>query len=121
MHPTDFCCWKLESEWDIAYFTRQKTYIEHVVKSDGEPCNPRYDVRCAGMSETCKDLFLHAISDKAPEAFPRYNELPEEQQQFLQNKLTLTDFDIGLKIPGKLTPRQIPGGVLLTETTYEMR
>lgn len=121
VHPTDFCCWKLESEWDIAYFTRQKTYIEHVVKSDGEPCNPRYDVRCAGMSETCKGLFLHAISDKAPEAFPRYNELPEEQQQFLQNKLTLTDFDIGLKIPGKLTPRQIPGGVLLTETTYEMR
>lgn len=121
VHPSDFCCWKLESEWDVAYFTRQKTYIEHVVKSDGEPCEPHYDVRCAGMSETCKELFLHAISDKAPETFPKYNELPEEQQQFLQNKLTLTDFDIGLKIPGKLTPRQIPGGVLLTETTYEMR
>lgn len=121
VHSSDFCCWKLESEWDVAYFTRQKTYIEHVVKSDGEQCEPHYDVRCAGMSETCKELFLHAISDKAPETFPKYNELPEEQQQFLQNKLTLTDFDIGLKIPGKLTPRQIPGGVLLTETTYEMR
>ena len=25
--PVNFCCWKLESQWDVAIFTRQKTYI----------------------------------------------------------------------------------------------
>ncbi len=32
VHPTKFCCWKNESNWDKAVFTRQKTYIEHVVR-----------------------------------------------------------------------------------------
>ena len=31
------------------------------------------------------------------------------------------DFKIGLKIPGKLIPKRIRGGVLLVDTTYEMR
>ena len=121
VHPSDFCAWKLESEWDIAYFTRQKTYIEHVVKEDGEPCEPHYDVRCAGMNEQCKRLFLHSISGAEPQAYEGYDELTHEQQEFLQQHLTLQDFDIGLSIPAKLTPKQIAGGVLLTETTYEMR
>ena len=34
---------------------------------------------------------------------------------------TLKDFDLGLTIPGKLMPKQIPGGVLLVNTWYEMR
>lgn len=33
----------------------------------------------------------------------------------------MTDFKIGIQIPGKLLPKRIRGGVLLTETTYEMR
>ncbi len=37
VHPTDFCCWKLESSWDVGFFIRQKTYVEHVVAEDCEP------------------------------------------------------------------------------------
>ena len=29
-----FCCWKLESCWDRAWFVRQKTYIEHITHND---------------------------------------------------------------------------------------
>ena len=36
VHDKNFCCWKLESCWDIGYFVRQKTYIEHIVKEDLE-------------------------------------------------------------------------------------
>lgn len=121
VHESDFCCWKLESEWDEAIFTRQKTYIEHVIREDGEACDPHYDVRCAGMNDKCKDLFLHSISGKAPEAYEGYEKLSGEQKEFLSHQRTLKDFDIGLSIPAKLTPKQIAGGVLLTETTYEMR
>ena len=38
-----------------------------------------------------------------------------------QIKRTYNDFKIGLKVPGKLRPKRIRGGILLTDTTYEMR
>ena len=45
----------------------------------------------------------------------------EEQLKFLSTKRTLQDFKIGLLIPGKLMPKRIRGGVVLVDTTYEMR
>lgn len=101
VHPTEFCCWKLESYWDEAIFTRQKTYIEHVTHEDGEPIDtPFYDVKCAGMPKKSKQIFLDKME---------------------AGEYDLTDFKIGLKVEGKLTPKRIRGGVVLQETTYEMR
>lgn len=101
VHPTEFCCWKLESYWDEAIFTRQKTYIEHVTHEDGEPIEtPFYDVKCAGMPKKSKQIFLDKME---------------------AGEYDLTDFKIGLKVEGKLTPKRIRGGVVLQETTYEMR
>ena len=41
---------------------------------------------------------------------------------FLREKTnTISDFKVGLKVPGKLKPVNIAGGVLLMETTYTMR
>ena len=101
VHPTDFCAWKLESCWDTAIFTRQKTYIEHITKENLEPIDsPYYNVKCAGMPESCKKLFVKGMAN---------------------NEYQLTDFKIGLVLPGKLMPRRIKGGILLTETTFEMR
>lgn len=101
VHPSEFCCWKLESYWDEAIFTRQKTYIEHVTHEDGEPIEtPFYDVKCAGMPKKSKQIFLDKME---------------------AGEYELTDFKIGLKVEGKLTPKRIRGGVVLQETTYEMR
>lgn len=101
VHPTDFCAWKLESCWDTAIFTRQKTYIEHITKENLEPIDsPYYNVKCAGMPESCKKLFIKGMEN---------------------NEYQLTDFKIGLVLPGKLMPRRIKGGILLCETTFEMR
>lgn len=36
-------------------------------------------------------------------------------------KRTMRDFRVGLKVPGKLRPKRIRGGVLLVDTPYEMR
>lgn len=121
IHDTEFCCWKIESEWDEAFFTRQKTYIEHVVKTDGEPCTPQYEIRCAGMGKRCKTLFAHSLSGESPETFPDYENLSDEQKEFIQERRALTDFDIGLQIPGNLKAKQIAGGVLLEENVFEMR
>lgn len=124
-HPTDFCCWKLEACWDTAIFTRQKTYIEHIVKENLEPVEePYYNVKCAGMPDRCKELFLLTLdpSEKQVETYlERKDKLTQDEKDFLSDYRTLNDFKVGLRIPGKLIPKRIPGGVLLTETTYEMR
>lgn len=114
----EFCCWKLESSWDMGYFVRQKTYIEHVTEEDLEPIDkPYYNVKCAGMPDKCKELFLISMEgreyDKA-----EYN---DEELKFLSKKRTLEDFNVGLRIPGKLLPKRIRGGVLLVDSVYEMR
>lgn len=100
VHPTDFCCWKLESCWDKGIFLRQKTYIEHVTHEDLAPIEkPFYNVKCAGMPDVCKNKFI----------------------EHLENGGELTDFKKGLEINGKLRPKHIAGGVILEETTYKIR
>ena len=119
IHDKNFCCWKLESCWDVAIFTRQKTYIEHVTHEDLQEIDePYYNVKCAGMPQKCKDLFITSMLGYEPKEDDKYT---EEEKKFLKTKRELEDFKIGLKIPGKLLPKRIRGGVLLVETTYEMR
>ena len=115
----DFCCWKLESCWDIAIFARQKTYIEHVTHEDLHPIEkPYYNVKCAGMPAKCKKLFLKSV-----EGFDEkeLETMEDEEKEFLKTKRTILDFKVGLIVPGKLLPKRIKGGVLLMDTTYEMR
>lgn len=117
IHPTDFCCWKLESCWDRAIFIRQKTYIEHNTHEDCVKIEtPYYNVKCAGMPERCKALVIESMEQTGA-----LSNLTEEEIAFTSIKRDLTDFDIGLLVPSKLLPKRIKGGVLLVETTYKMR
>lgn len=119
VHDRNFCCWKLESCWDVATFTRQKTYIEHVTHENLEPvAEPYYNVKCAGMPDKCKKLFERSMAGDLPKPD---EDLTPEEREFLSVKRELSDFTIGLKVPGKLVPKRIKGGVLLRETSYEMR
>lgn len=126
VHDSDFCAWKLESCWDKAIFVRQKTYIEHVTHENGEEIeHPYNNIKCAGMPQICKDLFQKSLDntavysdykDGSPESLFLFNQETKEPI-----KRSLCDFKIGLKVYGKLLPKRIKGGVLLVETTYEMR
>ena len=112
----DFCAWKLESCWDIAKFVRQQTYVEHVTHEDLHPVEkPYYNIKCAGMPESCKDLLLISMGEKKP--------TPKQEiyADFYKTKRTLDDFKIGLTIPSKLVPKTIKGGVILVETDYTLR
>ena len=119
VHDKDFCCWKLEAQWDTAIFTRQKTYIEHVTHEDMEEIDkPYYNIKCAGMPKKCKDLFELSMNGYEEKENDNYT---EEEKEFLKVKRTLEDFKIGLCVPSKLRPKRIKGGILLVNTTYEMR
>lgn len=119
IHDKNFCCWKPESNWDIAIFTRQKTYIEHVTHENLKPVTPYYNIKCAGMPKKCKTLF--ELSMQGFEPTEDNEEYTEEEKEFLKDKRKLEDFNIGLSVPGKLRPKRISGGILLVETPYKMR
>ena len=115
----EFCCWKLESQWDIGWFVRQKTYIEHVTGEDLQPIEkPFYNIKCAGMPQKCKDLFQLSMQGYTPTEEDNFTDI---ERKFLSKKRTIEDFTVGLAIPGKLLPKRIPGGTLLVDTIYQMR
>ena len=120
IHDKNFCCWKPESCWDVGIFTRQKTYIEHIVKENLQDIeNPYFNIKCAGMPKKCKNLFELSMQGFRPkEDDENYT---DEEKEFLKTTRKLDDFNIGLCIPGKLRPKRIRGGILLVETSYKMR
>ena len=121
VHPTDFCCWKLESCWDVGLFVRQKTYVEHIVAEDCELIKkPYYNFKCAGMPERCKTLFIKSMTGDIPKDSDR-GKYTQDELKFIEKRRTLNDFNVGLCVPGKLLPKRIRGGILLVNTTYEMR
>ena len=70
------------------------------------------------MPQKCKDLFDKSMQGYVEKDDDKYT---EEEREFLRIKRELTDFKVGLRVPGKLRPMRIRGGVLLVETPYEMR
>jgi hypothetical protein len=118
LHDKNFCCWKAEANWDKAIFARQKTYIEHVTHENLKPIpQPYYNVKCAGMPDRCKKLLVNSIERKMIKGV-KYT---KEEMDFILEERGLKDFKVGLKVPSKLLPKRIRGGIVLNETTYEMR
>lgn len=107
--------WKNESSWTSAKFIRQKTYIEFIRKEDSEPVKPYWNIKCAGMPESCKRRFLdtHPITD--------FDYFESEVVQIQKNGRL---FDIlsekGVCVSGKLQPKRIRGGVVLVENLYTL-
>lgn len=106
-----FCCWKLESCWDKAWFVRQKTYIEHITHNDLQPVdNPYYDIKCAGMPDRCKKRVIDVFEGREVDRVEG-EKIPERME----------DFRVGIKVFGKLIPKRISGGLILKEDFYTMR
>ena len=107
-HPTEFCCWKNEIDFDYAYYERQKLYAEHVVAEDGVPVentvdedgNPRKPyllIKAAGMSSEAKKMFIKEGYD-------------------------ITDLSVGLELKDtNLKARRIRGGILLKNNSFKIR
>lgn len=140
VHPTNFCCWKLESRWNKAIFVRQKTYIEHIVEADlyehedgwyGEILEkPGHNIKAAGMPKRCKAL-LETSFEGTQDISGYYEkgkkkEWSKDELQFLFKgdkaiKRTYQDFKPGLVVPGKLYPIHMPGGIVLKPGLFTMK
>ena len=78
------------------------------------------------MPEKCKKPYEMKMLKLSKEEWERnkgdeWSKLNDEERAFVTVPRGLSDFKIGLTVPSKLMPKRIAGGVLLAETTYEMR
>lgn len=126
VHESNFLHWKLETCWDKGWFVRQKTYIEHVTAKDLTPIDtPYYNIVCAGMSEDCKRLYQISMSDNVnqwiEENREEYNAMHEVEKDYIKTHREMTDFKDGFYAVGKLAPKTIKGGVILCQTTFQIR
>lgn len=114
-HPTKFNRWKYESNWDRGWFLGAKRYAERHTYEDREKLEaPVWDLKCAGMSDKPKKLFIASIEGRTEGE-------TKAEREFTATSRTIEDFKVGLEVPGMLKARQIPGGVLLIPGTYRMR
>lgn len=119
-HPTAFNHWKYETSWDYAKFVRAKTYVEHVYMEDEEPIEePYYNLKCAGMSDHVKSLFLYSVEQNVTEE--TFKKLDDDEKEFVSKQRTFEDFNTGLEIPGMLKAHNIKGGTLLVKSWFKMR
>ena len=108
IHDSDLGAWKVETEWDTGLFQGPKCYIEHE--------NDDLNITCAGLPDRGKRLFAFCCGYKT-----NLKTLSEEEAEFLKNRFSIEDFKPGLRIPGKLMPKQIPGGMVLEESEFTMK
>ena len=123
LHQSKFLHWKIECRWDQARFIRQKTYAEHVVVEDEEKVDdPYWSIKCAGLPDKCKKMLTMSIKgiDKYSEDDIMKMKLNKRELEFVSQKRTIDDFKKGLRIPGKLIPVHIPGGVVLTSVDFTL-
>ena len=108
VHDTEFCHWSHESDWTEGLFIRQKTYAE---KIDGA-----WQLRGCGLTERGKNLFLESV-----DGVERITDKSEHEVEFVSNKHSITDYNVGLSIPGKLIPKIVEGGVILINRDFTMK
>ena len=98
----------------------------HITKKNLKAVTPYNNIKCAGMPEKCKELFKASMLQLSKETWEterkeEWDKMKEDERNFVLTPRSLTDFCVGLIVPGKLVPKRIRGGILLVETTYEMR
>ena len=122
IHESDFNHWKLESYWDKAIFVRQKTYIEHVTHEDGKAVeHPYHLVKGASIPKRCNELITLNLDMQDNKELYNKKEYNEQEREFLEHPLQLSDYKIGLRIPSCLKAKRIRGGVILYSSDFVIR
>lgn len=93
----ELCCWKCESQWDVARFLRQKCYTEHVTAENLKSVTPYYDIKCAGLGKQGKAYLNRILTD---------------------GTISFDSFASGLVIKENLRSVTINGGIVLEESNF---
>lgn len=100
--------WKHESTFKEAIYLGAKCYVEKEIHSEEEiekyiEENPENETLTNKKEKTILKITCAGM--------------PSRLHQFV----TMENFAVGLSIEGKLVPKQVPGGVILKKTTFEIK
>lgn len=125
LHPTKYCHWGVESQWDWGRFIRQKTYLEHVTyEGDKRLSEPYYDIKCAGLPDNVKNDILAACGTREErDAYLRAHSdnMDERNIRMVEDGMSIDDFRPGLTVGGKLMPVRYKSGIALKYTTFTIK
>lgn len=103
VHPSKLGAWKLEYNFDSAYYIRSKAYMEHL--PEGEPHRVSAETNCD--DPTCEDRHDYVT---------RIAGLPAP----IQATLTFDMLRKDLVLDGKLRPKTVPGGIVLEPVPFTL-
>lgn len=89
--PSKLGAWKHEGDFNKAFYIRAKAYVERMVTKGSTPIEPKLDVHIAGLPLN------------------------------VAKRLTFEDLFDGSRLHGKLQPKTVPGGIVLTETDFTIK
>ena len=103
--------------------------MEHIVQNDLEDCEPYWDVKAAGMPAKANKIFTLSLGRyDSRQAFMEEHakeiadfDLNEKEIDYIMAGKEVSDFRVGLKVPGSLKQTRIKGGVVLIDREYEMK
>lgn len=100
--------WKHESTFIRAIYIGSKCYIEEEIHTPEEVAKYKEEnPDNIGLIDEKKNTILKITCAGMPER--------------LHKKVRFDDFKVGWKSGGKLIPKQVPGGVVLIDTTFEIK
>lgn len=100
--------WKHESTFCEAIYIGAKCYIENEIHDKAE---------IESAIEKIPEIESLCDLEKGTILKITCAGLPSKLHPFV----SVNNFKVGLKIPGKLRPKQVPGGVMLCKTTFEIK
>lgn len=106
VHPTELGAWKLEYHFDSAYYVRAKFYMEHL-----DDKIAAHEQAKAHGGEACPDDCTDQHS-----YVTRIAGLPVQ----VSSQLTFDDLRPDTVLHGKLTPKTVPGGVVLKDVPFAL-
>lgn len=111
--------WKNEGRFPVAKYLRPKTYIHcnedysvfttQLKHKDGSVTTVPEGLKCAGMPDRVKMNLIFKVKEDDP--------CPKR----LLKKYAWDNFYIGNKFEGKMIQVRVPGGLLIKESTYELK
>lgn len=115
IHPTRIGAWKLEYKFEAAYYIRPKAYLERLFESDCE-CGEGVD----GHGKQCVSDCEHAVADKNHGEWCKYVARIAGLPQAVTARMTFADMVEGKVLTGKLSPKSVPGGVVLKDVPFKL-
>lgn len=118
--PYKLGAWDNESDFTVARFVRQKTYIEKDART-GE-----WTIKAAGCPQTCKTRMLYEVTWTDSNGVTHYRPLRQDDDGNIldrrrSDRSILRRFTYGLKETGKLRRVRLKSGPVLIPTTFEIR